>query len=421
MPQSPDDESVHTSDATLGSAELVSKDLDALLRNRASVGKRVTQVATALAMVSFATAIILHEVLPTQLARQTPVVPSSVHGPIALVSNISFGTVIVNGREAGDHWPVVIRLLPGNNRIALTAPPFRPHTCILHGSAISPDQVTAGSDCTVISSAPAMTIDTGRAVIHPALLVGVPITGDDLPPDIRSRALQSLGQALASVPLLTTVPPGQFFATGLDSRGAVVSRRAATPTLAMAVAIPNGTPPEGMSSSMNPCDGFRCTGSTFAHLDLLGQFHANDVWLVGEGASLGWRFTTAAGMPVGAATFRTRTELTLALEYAGSTGWKLSNAFSSSPLQLTSELDSCSAGVELLLRMVSSGQYGATSSNVAPDRAAGCELRLQGPDGTVAGHFVWRFGVLLAADADAHSLLPGLPIAPGEEITAVSA
>jgi hypothetical protein len=35
------------------------------------------------------------------------------------------------------------------------------------------------------------------------------------------------------------------------------------------------------------------------------------------------------------------------------------------------------------------------------------------------GHYIWRWGVLLAADAQAHTLFPSLPIAPQSEITAV--
>jgi hypothetical protein len=35
------------------------------------------------------------------------------------------------------------------------------------------------------------------------------------------------------------------------------------------------------------------------------------------------------------------------------------------------------------------------------------------------GHYVWRWGVLLAADAQARTLFPFLPITPQSEITAV--
>jgi hypothetical protein len=48
----------------------------------------------------------------------------------------------------------------------------------------------------------------------------------------------------------------------------------------------------------------------------------------------------------------------------------------------------------------------------------GCELgaTINRVDG---GSYVWRFGVLLAADAQAHSILPALPRASPAEIAAV--
>jgi hypothetical protein len=48
----------------------------------------------------------------------------------------------------------------------------------------------------------------------------------------------------------------------------------------------------------------------------------------------------------------------------------------------------------------------------------GCELgaAINGVDG---GRYVWRFGVLLAADAQAHRILPALPLASPAEIAAV--
>jgi hypothetical protein len=58
----------------------------------------------------------------------------------------------------------------------------------------------------------------------------------------------------------------------------------------------------------------------------------------------------------------------------------------------------------------------------------GCALSVEGqnsnPLGTTGstkkyGHYVWRWGVLLAADAQARTLFPFLPIAPQNEIAAV--
>ena len=40
-------------------------------------------------------------------------------------------------------------------------------------------------------------------------------------------------------------------------------------------------------------------------------------------------------------------------------------------------------------------------------------------NGIYQGKLLWRFGVLLAGDDAAHTLLPNLPLAPAEEIAAV--
>ena len=48
----------------------------------------------------------------------------------------------------------------------------------------------------------------------------------------------------------------------------------------------------------------------------------------------------------------------------------------------------------------------------------GCLISLQVNDSD--GLFLWRFGVLLAADDGAHAMLPDLPIALPEAIAAVS-
>jgi hypothetical protein len=53
------------------------------------------------------------------------------------------------------------------------------------------------------------------------------------------------------------------------------------------------------------------------------------------------------------------------------------------------------------------------------DRGAeGCELVLK-EQSVEQGRFLWRFGVVLAADAQAHATYPELPVAPPEEIAAI--
>lgn len=50
----------------------------------------------------------------------------------------------------------------------------------------------------------------------------------------------------------------------------------------------------------------------------------------------------------------------------------------------------------------------------------GCEFSVQTPQGSVAAHFILRFGVLLAADPTAHALLSSIPVAPTSVLVALS-
>ncbi|HEX8034756.1 MAG TPA: hypothetical protein VF510_12955, partial [Ktedonobacterales bacterium] len=49
----------------------------------------------------------------------------------------------------------------------------------------------------------------------------------------------------------------------------------------------------------------------------------------------------------------------------------------------------------------------------------GCDIQILDSSGKFA-RFIWRFGVLLAADVAAHQLVPSLPVAPQAEIDAVT-
>jgi hypothetical protein len=49
----------------------------------------------------------------------------------------------------------------------------------------------------------------------------------------------------------------------------------------------------------------------------------------------------------------------------------------------------------------------------------GCKLGVVNQGATIEATFIFRFGVLLAADDGAHKLIPSLPIAPPSEIAAI--
>jgi hypothetical protein len=100
------------------------------------------------------------------------------------------------------------------------------------------------------------------------------------------------------------------------------------------------------------------------------------------------------------------------LAYDPATGWQVSH-----PTAILGSVQSsvCQAGIMMLWSTLGS----ANAPVPLHDRGVeGCELgaKVNGVDG---GRYVWRFGVVLAADAQAHSILPALPLASPAEIAAV--
>ncbi len=79
----------------------------------------------------------------------------------------------------------------------------------------------------------------------------------------------------------------------------------------------------------------------------------------------------------------------------------------------------CRAGADVLAKRVTLNPY--SLSVVSDHGLVGCELHLTSGDGASQGYYVWRFGVLLAADARAQVLRPDLPLAPPSALIAVGA
>ena len=78
--------------------------------------------------------------------------------------------------------------------------------------------------------------------------------------------------------------------------------------------------------------------------------------------------------------------------------------------------------------LASIGQNLSYGQSAAPSSTDGCAISVEGQSNNPLnptnsnkkyGHYVWRWGVLLAADAQARALFPALPVAPQSEIAAV--
>jgi hypothetical protein len=147
---------------------------------------------------------------------------------------------------------------------------------------------------------------------------------------------------------------------------------------------------------------------------------SGQVWEVTVPAALRWRITKASGELVSDVTFPSAGMMTLYLSYSVAMGWQLSLL---SPRQLSQDLAqmNCPAGQEMLAgeaqNSTKQDYWGVT---ILQDHGLqGCLLDLQLNEAD-QGHFVWRFGALLAADAKAHLTLPQLPMASPAELAAVA-
>jgi hypothetical protein len=255
----------------------------------------------------------------------------------------------------------------------------------------------------------------------PAYQISLFVTPDDLPASQQSQVTRLLTQALTTRQD-TTVPAGSYYATSFQPITNVTGQRvsiASVPLQGSATIAPFALqdPQIGV-----PCVGFICPGSF-----LSGDAYTFTVpeWAVTVTLALRWRFTTASGKVVSDVLFQgdnpytevvTFAILFLALDTAGD--WTIAQnlAMPSAASQLQDSF--CGIGDSILQGAASPGQNGSVTT-LRDLGAEGCEW-LEQVNGIDQGIFLWRFGVLLAADARTHAAYPQLPLAPPAEIAAVA-
>jgi hypothetical protein len=131
---------------------------------------------------------------------------------------------------------------------------------------------------------------------------------------------------------------------------------------------------------------------------------------------LRWQFTSAAGQVGSSVAYPVLEGWQVSLTYAPATGWHVPRALNTgeSAAGQFSRL-SCATGAALLQAQLVG--LGWTIRVAHQAGIEGCQLVGQQAD-TDQVTFLWRFGVLLAADAPAHGLLPALPLAQPAESAA---
>jgi hypothetical protein len=330
-------------------------------------------------------------------------------GPVILRSNVSYGRITLNGRQVSGSPPLVATFRTGANALTLSAPPFAPQSCRITWPGA---QVQSGKCDTDRSG---LTYTVNGQPVKSVLVVTINLTQDALPADLQASALAAVTQGISAIRLPTTVPAGQYIAMGRDGTGRILIQRAAGPLRAEVLFQLSTTDPSA--------PGGICSRYCGTWIDpeiapmLVGQ-----VWVIEvEIASLQWHFTASSGETVASAVYAVPTLINLALTFDGRGGWQVSldatqvvNGFS---LSAGLAANICDTGSRELEPLVPQGDYVV---QMRYNDVEGCAIQLQAPNGINQGSFVWRFGVLLAADAQAHHLAPMLPVAPPAEIAAVS-
>ncbi|HEY7348078.1 MAG TPA: hypothetical protein VH599_07130 [Ktedonobacterales bacterium] len=381
-------------------------ELETLLNQPPSQRKRLVQISLMLAAFLVVVVTFWDTIVPSQpsvppLPVQAPPPPPTV----SIMSNVNYGALTINGQPQRGVLPLTIKLSSQPPyTITLNAPPFQPRTC--HFPPPISIVPYAFHPC-----------DAGRTTAlnqEASNTLEILFTLADLPAAQRQQITALISRELTAQQTIN-VPAQSFIVTGLNRDGTLKTRRLTGPLHASALLVP---------SAPNAQRGVFCFSFTCA---VLGGFPhdysaSGQFWQVRTPFALRWRFTTASGQVVSDILFpASPTLLSLFLTYDAVAGWQLGplpSQYVSLSYQLTQLV--CITGVQMLSVEQKRSLRGAGwNITILHDQGvAGCELELQ-QNNVDQGRFVWRFGVLLAADARAHKTLPTLPIAPSGELAAV--
>jgi hypothetical protein len=378
-------------------------DVEELLRRRVPVRVRVAQAMTLLVVMTVAAGLVIHS-LPVA-ATPTP----GPLGPVLLLSNVSFGTVTLNGAPLAGSPPLVATFRRGLNSITLTAPPFRPRTCHVQWPGRQSD---GGCDLGQIWG-PGQPQSVGGRPVSPVLIVEMPFGLEDLPRAAQSQALAATTDSLQSVPPRTSVLAGEYIATGQDTSGAVVSQRTDMPLQAELLAA---------ATRLGYSGDVFCGDPGCAPGVPIGNTTGQPKWVATANVTIRWQFRSSSGVVASSAPWSAWLPESLPLTYDAQQGWTVdqdgTEQLAGFGLPLALVQTACYGDIGVLSR-AAQRQGDTVLTPVSQNPLEGCEFGLQTAQGANAGHFVWRFGVLLAADGPAHALLPALPLAPASELAAV--
>jgi hypothetical protein len=375
--------------------------------------------------IALTVALLLGALAPIWLLRRdtSPVGESPLGVPVQVMSNVATGTVYLDGSKVGSQLPILLTLAPGTHTIRLDAPPFRQQTCrVTAPRGASADTCHGLERGNPLDDAYRLYRVAQHQLVETAV-ISFPLAIGDLPANEWTRVQAAIaGELSARLGMLrTSVGAGEYYAGELYGAGSLVIRRATESLIAHPIA------------ALSPLAGVESCGA--AACPLVGASILADApaethelgWTVWTGVTLGWRFTTLAGVAAGSVLLSTRLirpTISATLTYTRAHSWHLSQAAYAAQAALIESqvaIGLCSDGESLFLSeepLVTAFLQNGYAS------LAGCAFRVtvaipRGGAPTTSGTVIWRYGALLAGDVAIHTALPSLALASTQERASV--
>ncbi len=411
------------------SDHLSSVELDTLLQPKQSSRKRLVQAGSITLALLLVIGFFVYPHWAAAFGHGGATPPSqstaTADVPIVLLSNVTYGSLSVNGKPLNSPPPAIVYLHAGNNTIDLKTPPFLPQHCQISW----PEQQVTGSTCTLKYDTQTYTV-RGRSVV-PVFVIDMLLTAAQLPQDARDAAFHAVGAALTDLSVASSlpVPAGQYFAVG-DLPTSKLHVNQLTETIQAKVVA--DAPAERSPVGGPDCRSLGCASSLQpdSATQLPQEFGTSNVWAITSAISLRLDFSTTRGTSRGSLMLSTFDQLPLVLTYTPDGGWRILTEDPANPyvITLSSQIDEnvCNAGRNRIFQLAQQTLPATTVSSFGIEETLnshglrGCEFQESVPQGnsTQPAQFLWRFGALLAENTTAHQLFPGIPIAPRDEIAA---
>jgi hypothetical protein len=407
-------------------------DAETLVNRRSSPRKRAFQLGLALLLLVIVLALFRSVIVPSHTPNTD--LPNLPNGSqlVAISANVSYGTVTIDGKPLSGGPPYIFRpVFGGSDTVTYSAPPFLSETCHVSWDRDGGfDGPNSGEPCINSSTGAASVTPFAhqKAVISNVLYFQFGESA--LPANLKALAETLVRQIVVPASGRITIPAGEYYGAGQDDKGQIISRIATTPLTETALLQ---IPGPGLLSPSLPCQDVICPQdpSVFDQSQLAPS--PGNAWNIVIPLIFQWQIQTQDGQIIEAYTDHAGASVSLSLGLDESGNWQLIQPNSLSSLHEDERVQFsqtvCSDGTNALSGALQDHQAYSQDIAIEPDTSDlglnGCVIRIvkfnnSTNSTSLIGTAIWRFGVLLAADATTHNLYPWLPLAPQSEVDAVT-